>query len=216
MIIFYILWWTEIWATLLPIFVWIIKNPQDAYLKPVKIYLTVAICFYICIFSAYFKIIHNNHFYYTLISVCRLSCFTWFFARLQLLHNKKIIPVVYGTAIILIVFNFIFFEDFLTAFSSTTFSLEALILLVLCIWHFLKKLRTDEVSKRTDTSSFIVMGLAVYEAVCFPLFLFYNELINSNNHYAAYVWNIVQNTNYLIFCLFIARAFYGSSKHTGN
>lgn len=201
---------------MLPIIVWLIKKPQGYYLTPVKIYLALILCLYVCSYAVYFKIIDNNHFYYTLISVCRLSCFTWFFVRLELLPNKKIIPVVYGTAIILMLLNFIFIEDFLTVFSSTTFSLEALILLVLCILYFLKKLKTDEVSKRADMSSFIVTGLAVYEAVCFPLFLFYNALINSNNHYAAYVWNIVQNINYLLFCLFIARALYGNSKHTGN
>ena len=195
---------------------WLVKRPHNYYLKPVKVYLALILCLYIGSYAVYFNIIDNNHFYYTLISVCRLSCFTWFFARIKLLPNKKIIPVVYGTAIILILLNFIFLEDFLTAFSSTTFSLEALILLVLCLLYFLKKLKADEPSKQADTSSFIITGLAVYEAVCFPLFLFYNALINSNNHYAAAVWNIVQNINYLVFCLLIARAFYGNSKHTGN
>ncbi|MFT4154429.1 hypothetical protein [Parafilimonas sp.] len=216
MIIFYILQWTELWATLIPVIVWIIKKPRSYYIKPVKVYLALILCLYIASYAVYFKIIDNNHYYYSLIAVCRLSCFAWFFSRLKLFPNKRVIPVVYSAALILIIFNFIFLEDFLTAFSSNTFSLEALILLVFCIRYFLKKLKADEVSKRADASSFIITGLAVYEAVCFPLFLFYNTLIHSNSTYAAYAWNIVQNINYLIFCLFIAKAFYESSKHSSN
>lgn len=208
----YILQWSELWATLLPIFVWIVKKPDDALLNPLKLYLVIVLCLYICIFSAYFSIIENNHFFYTLVSICRLTCFSWFFARLNFQSSKKITWNIYLIAIVLLLLNFIFFENFFTAFSSNTFSAEAIVLLIFCIQYFLNKLQADAISTNFDAALYIVTGLAIYEAVCFPMFLFYNTLINSNELYAAHVWNIVQNINYILFCLFIAGAFYGTSK----
>ena len=67
-----------------------------------------------------------------------------------------------------------------------------------------------------DAALYIITGLAVYEAVCFPMFLFYNTLISSNELYAAQVWNIVQNIAYIVFCILIARAFYGSPRYSVN
>ena len=213
--ILYILQYTELWATLLPIIVWLIRKPGTL-LKPVKVYLAVVLCLYLCIFAAYFNIISNNHFFYTLVSLCRLICFTWFFLGLQLYPNTKIIWVVCGIAVVLVMLNFLFLENFLEAFSSHTFSLEAFILLIFCIQYFLKKLRSDEVTLQFDAALYIITGLAIYEAVCFPMFLFYNTLISSNELYAAQVWNIVQNIAYIVFCILIARAFYGSPRYSVN
>ena len=209
----YILQWTELWVTLLPIIIWLIKKPGDLF-KPVKTYLTLVFCLYICIFSAYFEIIENNHFFYTLVSVWRLTCFSWFFSKLGLYQNKKIIQTAYWIALALIILNFLFLENFLTAFSSHTFSLEAFVLLIFCIQYFLKKLRSDELTIKFDGTSYIVTGLAIYEAVCFPMFLFYNTLISSNEVYAAQVWNIVQYIAYIVFCILIARAFYGKPRYS--
>ncbi len=100
-------------------------------------------------------------------------------------------------------------------FSSNIFTLEGIVLIIFCVLYFLKKLRSDEISSGFDTSLYIVIGLSIYEAVCFPVFLFYNTLINQNNDYAVNVWN-VHNIAYIVFCLFIARSFYGVAQRTNN
>lgn len=212
----YILQYTEIWATLLPIFVLLSKKVNQFFLLPIKIYLFVTLNFNIWITLAYFDIISNNHFIYSLVAFCRLICFTWFFSILDTKSNRKIIWIIFIVAAILIILNFVFLENFLLAFSSNVFSLEGIILLIFCIRYFLNKLKSDEVSGTFDAALYIVIGLTIYEAVCFPVFLFYKTLIDNNEHYAAQVWNIVHNIIYILFCLFIARAFYGSPRHSAN
>jgi hypothetical protein len=207
----YILEYTELWATMLPLLVLLFKKRDEHFLIPVKIYLIITLLLNSWITLAYFDVIQNNHFIYSLVAFCRLLCFTWFFVLLHIWTNRKIIWILFSGAIILIVFNFIFLEDFFTSFSSNSFSLEGIILLIFCIQYFLQKLRSDDITTEFDAALYIVMGLAIYEAVCFPVFLFFNTLINDNDLYAAQVWNIVHNIIYIVFCLFIARAFYGST-----
>jgi hypothetical protein len=199
-----------------PLLILLFKKRTESFLLPVEIYLFIILILNIWITLAYFDIIQNNHFIYSLVAFCRLICFTWFFALLHIWTNRKIIWLLFLGAIILIVFNFIFFEDFFTSFSSNSFSLEGIILLIFCIRYFLKKLRSDEITTEFDAALYVVMGLAIYEAVCFPMFLTYQTLIDKNDVYAANIWNIVHNVVYIVFCLFIARAFYGSSRHTIN
>jgi hypothetical protein len=89
------------------------------------------------------------------------------------------------------------------------------VLIIFCVLYFLRKLKSDEISSSFDASLYIVTGLAVYEAVCFPIFLFYDMLIEKTKGYAVDIWN-VHNIAYIVFCLFIARAFYGSFRRTGK
>jgi hypothetical protein len=206
--------WTEVWATLLPILIWIIRRPKKMYLLPVKIYLIIAFILSFWADLAYLDLLANNHFIYTIISVCRLFFFLWFFSLMKIPTNTQIPFIVFSIISIIIILDFSFREDFLKAFSSTTFSLEGIILLIFCILFFLKKLKSDEISNDFDSSLFIVIGLAVYEAVCFPVFLFFKILIDNNSNYAANMWDAVHNIVYIVFCLFIARAFYGSSRRS--
>ena len=111
---------------------------------------------------------------------------------------------------ILVLCNFIFVDSFF-AFSSRTFTLESFVLLCYCVNYFFKKLRSDEPDDDFDAPLIIVTGLCIYEAVCFFIFLFYDTLNETYKDFAVDIWN-VHNIMYIIFCLFIARAFYGGRK----
>jgi hypothetical protein len=210
-----ILSWTEVWATLLPLFSWIIKKPKQKTTIPVKVYLIITIVLNFWADLAYFDVIKNNHFLYSINSICRLFFFLWFFASLNI-PNKKNPFIVFVISMVLIVGNFSFHENFFTSFSSNVFALEGIVLIIFCVLYFLKKLKSDEVSAKFDSALYIVMGLAIYEAVCFPVFLFYRTLIENNGSYAALLWDIVHNISYFVFCLLITRAFYGDTRRSNS
>jgi hypothetical protein len=204
--------WSELWATILPIIVWILKKPQQKVLLPIKIYLFVSFILNIIIDLANFKIYKNNNPLYNLESIFRLFIFMWFFLENGIPISTKKFSYLVSLILILIVINFLFWGSFIK-FDSPAFSIEAITLIVYCVTYFLKKLKEDNSSFAYDPSLIIITGLAIYETVCFPVFLFYQTLAEQTKDYAVNIWD-VHNIAYIVFCLFIARAFYGSSKHT--
>ena len=72
-------------------------------------------------------------------------------------------------------------------------------------------MRSDEITNEFDASLFVVTGLAIYEVVSFPIFLFYKTLMETTKNYAVTIWD-VHNLTYIVFCLFIAKAFYGTAQ----
>src|SRR5580765_1308232 len=71
--------YTEVWALIVPILVWIIKKPSLPILFPVKVYLCISFVLNIVIDLANFKIYKNNNALYNTESMFRLSIFIWFF-----------------------------------------------------------------------------------------------------------------------------------------
>lgn len=204
-----ILDWSEVWATLLPIFVLFFKK-QCPLLTPVIAYLWTALMINILCDLAYIKVFTDNNFLYNLHSIIRLFLLLYFFALLKIPSSKKIRIYLFIGALLLITVNFIFLESFKN-FSSHTFTLEGIILLACCISYFLKTLKSEEASTKFDSALIIVTGLAVYEAICFFIFLFYDQLNQKAQTFAIDIWN-VHNIAYIVFCLFIARAFYGTHR----
>lgn len=214
-----ILKWSEVWAVLIPVIIYLYKKPNEKYIKPVIWYLFIAL-----ILNTISDIIGENYYtepafikaigynlpFYNLHSIVRLFLFIKFFHLINIPANKfikKILPILIAA---LVVFNFLFLNSF-KDFSSNIFTIESIVLIVYCINYFLIILGADDASNKFNSSLIIVTGIAVYESVCFPIFLFYHLLTNKFNDYAAGIWN-VHNIMYIILCLFIARAFYGRIK----
>jgi hypothetical protein len=135
-----------------------------------------------------------------------------FFGSLQIPRSKEMRVYFYQVAIAVILINFIFLTPF-TKISSTIFTIEGVILILYSILFFLNYLKSEELISGFDASLYVVTGLVIYESVCFPIFLFYDTLIEQTKDYAVSIWD-VHNIVYIVFCLFIARAFYGSSRYT--
>ncbi len=202
-----ILDWSEVWATLLPILVYLIKRPAQATLTPVIFYLLIAIVLNVLIDLAYFKIFTNNGFLYNILSICRLFIFIWFFTLLNIPSIKRNRKSIFFIVAIFISIIFLFFDPFIE-YSSKVFTLEAIVLLIFCITYFLSMLRSNKASAEFDAVLIIITGLAVYEAVCFFIFLFYDLLSKEEENFAVKIWD-VHNIAYIVFCLFIVQAFYG-------
>ena len=214
-----ILKWSEVWAVLIPLVIYFVRRPKQPYIKPVLWYLWIAL-FLNIIADVIREIYHTapkfivainyNLPFYNIHSICRIFLFISFFNAVKIpatWRSKKAIPLTIG---VIVLINFIFFDS-IRNFSSKMFTLESIVLIVYCINYFLSILRSDEGSLKFNSSLVIATGLAVYESVCFPIFLFYDLLARQFTNYAISIWDF-HNIMYVILCLFIARAFYGRIK----
>lgn len=216
--------WSEVWAVLIPFIVYIIKKPRQKFLKPVFIYLCVALFLNVLIdlvwkgkhyYEAEFKeyiprFFWSNNFIYNIHSACRLFLFLWFFEKLNFhptkLKNSIVVLISFG----LIIINFSFYQSFKN-FSNTLFAFEGIILLIYSLSYFLYIIKKDEVNTAFNPSLFIVTGLALYEAVSFSIFLFHDALTVQNPGFSIAIWK-VHDYVFIVLCLFFAKAFYGERK----
>ncbi|RZL33462.1 MAG: hypothetical protein EOP00_32845 [Pedobacter sp.] len=200
-------------ALLLPIVIAVWKRQQTAYLKPIKVYIVLAFVlnsFAIAI-DLYIKKksdsiwLTNNNYVYNIHSIVRFICFCTFFEALQQPFAKKIKKILPIVSVVLALINFLFFEKFFHSrtISSTLFAGEAAILLFYCLQYFMYKLKEDTISKKA-ADFWVVMGLSLYVVFNFSFFLVYSSLSPENQ----VLWWHVHNGSYIIFCIFLARAFY--------
>ena len=208
-----ILNWMEVWAPLIPLYVFIIKRPNEKHLEIIAAYLLTSLCINLIIDVSWIfnncmpPGLKNNNFLYNTISVCRVFFFVLFFMKTTSLLSKKVYNVFLGLYVLLFANYFTFSADFFTL-SSMLHSVEALGLLTLCILYFIKLIKSDEVFFVFDPYLIIISGLAIYESVNFFVFLFYSYLMeNSGQDFAKVLWR-VPNIIFFVFCLFITTAFY--------
>ena len=225
--------WSEVWAPLIPLIIFLFMRPRHRWVKPVVIYLVVAF-----IISAVLDIIWKgqmsisfiqwfdkylpwwpkqgeylkNTVFYNLISISRLLLFVWFFHYFGGVFVKlnKFIPLLFT---LFTVINFIFFEK-IEDFSSRLITLETGALLFYCILYFFRVLRDDKPDgEAASPAAFrVVMGLSIYAALNFFIFLLYKQLTTSFEELAKQIWPI-HNFSNIIFCLLIALAFVKNEQH---
>jgi hypothetical protein len=116
-------------------------------------------------------------------------------------------------AIAFLVVNFIFFENFFNpdTFSGNLLTVEAYLLLVYCMLYYLTELKDGE-NPFNGPHFWVVTGLAIYLVTNFFVFLFYIPMVTVDVDLAINIWN-VHNIAFIIFCLFITKAFYGTVRH---
>ncbi|HEY6977487.1 MAG TPA: hypothetical protein VH396_14415 [Chitinophagaceae bacterium] len=212
--------WSEVWTLLIPLFVLIVNTKQPAFLKPVIIYLLLALPInligdIIADYKKYFPSwLQSNTPLYNIHSIVRFTCFCYFFISLKqpyFLQLKKILPLV---SFLFIIINFGFFENFFNvdSLSGNLLSAEAYLLLVYCMLYYLAQLRdeTDKISGGPDF--WIVTGLSIYVVINFFVFLFYVPMIKENPELANNMWS-VHNVAYITFSVFIAKAFYATNSN---
>lgn len=217
-----ILDWSEVWATLIPLIVYLWVKPKAAWVKPLVIYLLFALLCSLIIDLSWktgtkewskrlFNWLYQGEILYTLIlyninSFARLLLLTCFFYLANPLYKKTYIVT---TCIFLaaVIVNFIFFENVVLSFSSRLLAVEAAIILFYCLLYYYSVNMNDDVKSPLALPPFwIVMGLTLYTSVNFLIFLFYNYLINAELKYAKWIWN-VHNIIYIVLMIFIAVAF---------
>jgi hypothetical protein len=212
--------WSEVWALFIPLFVLVSGNKQSKVLKPIVVYLFLALILNLFsdVIGDYKFIFHlplwlqSNNPVYNIHSLVRFICFSYFFISLpqpQFKIFKRTIPLIF---LLFVVIEFIFFEDFFLFdhLSGNLLSVEAFLLLVYCMLYYLGVLNEDDDSVAKGPFFWIVTGLSIYVIINFFVFLFFVPLMTQNPILANHMWTI-HNVAYIIFCLFIAKAFYATT-----
>lgn len=220
--------WSEVWATLIPLTVYLIWKPKANWLKPILLYLVMALILNLVIdftwkasslgLSDWRKKIFwwlyveekgkkflYNLIFYNVNSCIRLLCFSWFFYLVNPAYRKIYMFI---TALFLsgIVMNFIFFENIFLSFSSRLHTIEAAILLFYCLLYYYAVNMDEEIPSPLALPPFwTVMGMTLYTSVNFLIFLFFKYLTDSEKNYAIEVWN-VHNLVYIVLMISLAVA----------
>jgi hypothetical protein len=207
--------WGEVWPLIIPIFILIRYKRFNRFLNPVAYYIIIAF-FINLLIDIMWKFAtpliahglpYDNNFLYNTHSILRFLLFSWFVLKLKppLEGGKlKIIPIVF---LILIVINFVFFDSF-KKFSSTLLAGEAAFLLFYCFKYYFNLLQDDKpFSYRIEPVFWVITGLCIFNIISFFIFLFYNRLNQVDEQFAVSIWDI-HNISYIIFCIFLSKAFY--------
>lgn len=207
--------WSEVWALLIPLIVVLFHRGRPTFLKPVIIYLWLALFINsmidaIMVFKIYFPAwLQSNNPYYNIHSVTRFICFSVFFIQLPQASFgwlKKLLSLI---SVVFICINFGFFENFFnpTHLSGNLLATEAYLLLAYCMQYYLSALRDDSADISAGPDFWIVTGLSIYVVINFFVFLFYIPMLDVNPNLADRIWDI-HNIAFIFFCIFITKALY--------
>ena len=205
---------------MIPLLVLLFHRRQPVYLKPVIIYLWLAWILnitidFIWILKNYLPSwLQSNNPFYNIHSVARFICFSLFFIRMPQMpftRFRKMLVVLY---VIFIIINFGLFEHFLNPvhLSGNLLSAEAYLLLAYCMQYYLAELRDDSNDLASGPYFWVVTGLGIYVVVNFFVFLFYVPMDTTGGKLADNMWDI-HNIAFIIFCIFITKAFYGPVRY---
>lgn len=223
-----ILDWSEAWALLIPLTFYLIWRPKESWVKPVIVYVAIAFLLNLTadmiwkkglpgfqfpirkvfsfLYIERYKQVSNNLFY-NLHSIFRLLLFTWFFYKLDPAFFRKLNRIVIPLFLIFNLINFYRFANIIVLPNSALFAVEAALLLLYCIVYFIRLNKDDRLTNPASESSFkVVSGLTLYSAINFPIFIFYDYLITSNDKYSEDIWN-VHNITYIVLNILIAFSF---------
>jgi hypothetical protein len=212
--------WSEVWALLIPLIILLLRRRQPAYVKPVIVYLWLALLINLVIDVIMFINIAtpgsslSNNPYYNLHSLARFACFSIYFIQLPQPSFVKLKKYIAIFSIVFTICNFFFFDDFFNRdhFSSNLFVTEAYLLLIYCMQYYLAELKRDDDDVFKGPDFWIVTGLGIYVTVNFFVFLFYLPMLNIDLPLATNIWS-VHNIAFIILCIFIAKALYGPFRN---
>jgi len=212
--------WSEVWALLIPLSFIMFRHKQPALLKPVVIYLWVALVLNLFgdIIGDFKRPLHFPHWLqsnnplYNIHSVVRFACFSYFFISLPQPKFKTFKKIIILVFLLYFIIDFTFFEHFFYFYhlSGNLLSAEAYLLLIYGMLYYLAVLNDDYDTAFKGPVFWIATGLCLYVVVNFFVFLFYVPMITQNMQLALNIWK-VHDAAYVILCVFITRAFYATT-----
>jgi hypothetical protein len=217
--------WSEVWALFIPLTILFIRRKHITKdLKPLVIYVWVAVVLntladFIWKFGVTFDLptwLQNNNPLYNLHSSFKVLFFGWLFLINSSGALTRFIKFIISFYIIFVVLNFTFNQSF-WFLSSRLLVIEVILLLIFGILWCLDTLKKDSTDAKKQAPVFyVVIGIFIYSAVLFIIFLFYPLIAQVSRNefdqeFALRVWDI-HNITFMILCFFIAKAFYECGK----
>jgi hypothetical protein len=200
----------------------IFRDKTPTVLKPVVVYLWLALFLntFGDVIGDFDKRLHfpawlqSNNPLYNIHSVARFGCFSYFFISLPQPQFKTLKRIIAAVFVLFFIIDFSFFEDFFFPLhlSGNLLSAEAYLLLIYCLLYYLAALNDENDAAFKGPVFWVVTGLGLYVVINFFVFLFYVPMITQNMTLADHIWN-VHNIAYIIFCIFITRAFYATTRN---
>ena len=209
--------WSEVWSLVIPLTIILIYRPEGSGIKPLVLYITIAFVLNTVatiMVEYYFSMpawLKNNNVLYNLHSLIRVLFFSWYIMTIRKYRFPVIQKILLGAYLVIVFANFIFLESpfFL---SSHLFATESIILLVLCLSFFFRSLQDESQVNWLKHPAFLVCtGIIIYEATSFFIFLFFYPLVEKNKEFGDLTLSI-HNVMYVILCIMLALALYGSRK----
>jgi len=219
-LIFYILDWAEVWAPLIPIIVLLIYRKQPKGLEIVVLFTWITFFLNIAIdgiwiIRKYFGLgLQGNNPIYNIQSLVRFLCFSSFFINLPQKHFYWFRRILAGIFVLFFFINFIFLENFFNQahLSENLLTTESYVLLAYCMQYYLAELNEDNDELTRQPNFWIVTGLSIFLVVSFFVFLFYTQLLRIDGNLSDNMWYF-HNIAFIVFCIFIAKAFYDPSRN---
>lgn len=214
---------SEVWALLIPLFLLFFKKVKKEPIREIIYYLWIALYLNIVIVLISFLpdfydtskfpfLLQNNTVEYNLHSIIRVTLFTLFFLRNSHDNINTIRKFLLGLFYLFSIVNFVFFESLVNLFSSSLFTVEAIVLLFFCIYYFLNAILQERNEKLSRQPIFwVATGLGIYEAVNFFIFLLFTYLVKNYTIFAQHIWNL-HNISFIILCILITKALYESDR----
>jgi len=205
---------SEVWALFIPLTVYYLKKEKNSYLPLIIAYLYCAL-----LLNTVADIIQKisnpslpflfryNNWLYNIHSIVRTILFLLFFKSIITKFKFFKPNLVMGLFATVVIATFYKYENFFYI-NPRLFAFEGIILLFCCMLFFLQRMRDEELYLDFDAQLIITTGLMIYEGINFFIFLFYKILTQKERSFAINIWD-VHNISFIIFCVFIAYAFYG-------
>lgn len=223
--------WMEVWALLIPIVILIKKRKQPFYLKPITIYLFIALILNVLSniiwkykFSFNFPVILQvNTYLYSIHAILRLFLLGWFFIILEQRFLKTIKKITLLIFAFFVIINFMY-EPFInywyekgklqSTISTRVLATEAAIMVFFCLQYYLYNLINEQEFKKSP-DFWVVTGLAIFSFCSLPIYFFYNTILQTHRTFTINIWT-AQKISFLVFCLGIANAFYMAKNATNS
>jgi hypothetical protein len=209
--------WSEAWSLLLPLAIYLIYRVKNKSITPLIIYLIIAlplsilsivIAVYNYKMPDYFK---NNNLLINIHSFARVIFWGLYIIRLNQVKRYPFAKILFYIYIVLVVLDFTLFENPLF-YSVRLFSAESIVLFMLCITFFLSSILDEDEHITLKHPAFLVcIGISIYEAISFFIYLFLYPLFFTNPAF-GYLTMKISSYSFILLCILIAIAVYQSKR----
>ncbi len=217
-IVQFIINWSEAWALLLPLLIFLIYKPKGPYLNWLLIYVisgfilnSLSILYIVNPYIFPFLKHSGNNIFYNVHSFIMVFCFGVYITSVRSYKYAGLLKTVLGGYLIFVILNFSFFESPMLL-STKHFATGSIVLLFYCLMYFFRSMLEDSKINWLRHPSFLICtSLCLYEAITFFIFLFiyplFNDAYNQNLSFALLMMKIYQGV-FVVFCVLLAWGLY--------